>query len=78
MDWLEVIWTDENEAHIAEHGITPDEVEHVLTHRIATETSRTTGRPVAFGYTLVGRYLGVVYEEIDAVTVYPITAFEPE
>ena len=33
---------------------------------------------MVFGYTSAGRRLAVVYEQVDAVTVYPITAYEPE
>jgi len=34
------------------------------------------GRPVVFGDTSTGRHLMVVYEEIDADTVYPVTAYD--
>ena len=47
MPWYDIIWNYEpggNVDHVAEHGLTPDEV--------------------------------VVYEEIDDVTVYPVTAYE--
>jgi ABC-type phosphate transport system auxiliary subunit len=40
--------------------------------------SESSGRPIAFGYTPGGRYICVVYEEIDAFTLYPVTAFEVE
>jgi hypothetical protein len=40
--------------------------------------SRTSGRPIAFGYTSDGRYICVVYEEVDEHTLYPVTAFEVE
>ena len=38
--------------------------------------SRTNGKPIAFGETASGKYLACVYEFIDDVTVYPITAYE--
>ena len=41
-------------------------------------TSRSSGRPVVAGYTPDGRLIFVVYEEIDDVTVYPVTAYEVE
>jgi uncharacterized DUF497 family protein len=81
MAWTEVIWTDGpdgNLQHLAEHGVTPDEVEHDLAHPIESDVSESSGRPVVFGYTAGGRFLAVVYEQIDAITVYPITAFEVE
>jgi hypothetical protein len=79
MRHLEVIWTegpDGNIAHLAEHDITPDEAEEVLTDPIATDVSRSSGRPIAFGFTHAGRKLAVVFERIDRITVYPITAYE--
>ena len=39
-------------------------------------TSRTSGLPIVFGFTLDGRYIMVVYEQIDAITVYPVTAYD--
>jgi uncharacterized DUF497 family protein len=67
-----------NVQHIAEHGITKEEVEEVLENPIGLEHSRTSGRPIAFGETSTGRIIAVVYEEIDEDTVYPITAYEVE
>ncbi len=62
--------------HCAEHGVTPDEVEQVFAAPTDFDTSRSTGRPVVFGDTAVGRHLMVVYEVVDADSVYPITAYE--
>lgn len=81
MPHLDVIWVegpDGNVNHLAEHGVSPEEAEQVLRFRIATDASRSTGRPIAVGYTSSGRKLVVVYEPIDAVTVYPITAYDIE
>jgi uncharacterized DUF497 family protein len=75
MPWVEVVWTEENEAHIAEHGLSIAEVEHVLRNPIGSGVSRSTGRPYAVGYTTMLREVIVVYEELDAITVYPITAY---
>jgi len=79
MRHLEVIWTegpDGNIAHLAEHGILPEEAMEVLMEPVAMDVSRTSGRPIAFGITSTGRKLAVVYENIDRITVYPITAYE--
>ena len=65
-----------NVQHCAEHGITMEEVEEVFQNISDSDVSRSTGRPVVFGETLAGRYLMVVYEDIDADTVYPITAYD--
>lgn len=81
MTWVEVLWIDGpdgNIEHLAEHGVTPEEAEAVLRHPIERDVSRSTGRPIAIGYSKRGRRLVVVYEEIDPTTVYPITAFEPD
>ena len=53
---LEIIWDldddpDGNVVHIAEHGITKDEVNEVLENPAGYDVSRSTGRPMAFGYT---------------------------
>ena len=68
----------ESEAHLAEHGVTPEEFEEVVGNPDWVQTSRTTGRPMAFGETSLGKYLACVYELLDDVTVLPITAYEPD
>jgi uncharacterized DUF497 family protein len=67
---------DGNVQHCADHGVTKEEVEEVLESAMDVDVSRLTGRPVVFGNTSTGRHLMVVYESVDAVTVYPITAYE--
>jgi len=67
---------DGNVQHCADHGITKEEIEEVLENPEDVDISRSSGRPVAFGDTSAGRHLMVVYESIDAGTVYPITAYE--
>lgn len=80
---MQVIWDMDDEPagnvqHIAEHGVTKEEVEEVLRQPEGVEASRSSGRPIAFGETSTGRLLAVVYELIDDDTAYPITAFEVE
>ena len=65
-----------NVQHCAEHDVTPEEVEEVLQNASDADFSRSSGRPVVFGDTITGKHLIVVYEEIDADMVYPITAYE--
>ena len=44
-----------------------------------TGTSKSSGRPIAFGYYAPdGRYICVVYEQIDEHTLYSVPAFEIE
>jgi uncharacterized DUF497 family protein len=82
MLYVDIFWNyeddDGNVAHIAEHGLTPEDVNAVLMAPDETSVSRSSGRPIAFGYTPDGRYICVVYEEIDEHTLYPVTAFEIE
>jgi uncharacterized DUF497 family protein len=76
-----ILWDDDenpdgNVQHIADHGLTIEDVEHVLEHPAAESTSQSTGRPCVFGYTPAGDYIIVIYEAIAEDTIYPITAYE--
>jgi hypothetical protein len=52
-----------NIRHIAEHGITQEEVEEVVsTHHQTAVASRSSGLPTTFGWTSTGKYLCVVFE----------------
>lgn len=62
--------------HIADHRLTPEDVEAVIFNPLETTISHSSGWPVVTGYTPDGRLIFVVYEEIDDVTVYPVTAYE--
>ena len=55
-----------NVQHIAEHGITKEEVEDVLENPNGIEISRSSGRPIAFGQTSTGRLIAVIY--LDSAT----------
>lgn len=81
MPWYDSVWNpgvDGNAAHIAEHGIDVADVEFAVCSPIRLEESHATGRPIAIGLSLHGKIIAVVYEHIDPITVYPITAFEVE
>jgi len=67
---------DGNVQHCADHGVTKEEVEEVLENAVDADISRSSGRPIVFGDTATGRHLMVVYESVDASTVYPVTAYE--
>ena len=81
-----VAWDDEDDPggnlrHIAEHGLSPDEVESVLLADDAAEgTSRSSGRPLVAGFTFTGRWIVVVYEvaATDPAVLRPVTAYEPD
>ncbi|MCI0361740.1 MAG: hypothetical protein L0211_24915 [Planctomycetaceae bacterium] len=79
MSWTRIIWDhlpDGNVEHVEEHDLTTDEVEHVLANFDSTGVSQSSGRPCVFGYTPDGRYVIVIYEEVDEDTVVPVTAYE--
>lgn len=81
MDFFRILWDepddpDGNLQHIAEHGLTVDEVEEVLINPTNEGTSKSTGRPCAWGYTLEGVYIIVVYDRIDQDTIRMVTAYE--
>jgi hypothetical protein len=81
LNFNSILWDRDDDAggnvqHIAAHNLTKEEVEHVFENPTGTDTSRSSGRPVVFGETGTGRYIMVVYEVVDASTVYPITAYE--
>jgi uncharacterized DUF497 family protein len=70
---------DGNVQHIAEHGISIEEVEEVLFAAEEVVASYSSGRPLTFGWTSTGKHVAVVFEivEDDPLAVYPITAYEP-
>lgn len=81
MPYSSILWDldddpDGNVQHCADHGIAKEEVEDVLQDPTDVDVSRSSGRPVVFGNTRTGRHVMVVYEEVDADTAYPITAYE--
>jgi len=82
MPYYEFIWDDGpggNVDHLAEHGVTVREAEHVVKNPEDREQNRShPGRMFAIGYTTGNRYLGVSYEHLDATTVYVVTAFDME
>lgn len=81
MPFLDFLWTDEAAEHIAEHGISQGDFERVVCHPRSKGRSRSSRLPAVWGYTEDGRYLMAVYEELDELTVLPVTAYavpEPE
>jgi hypothetical protein len=81
MPYCDIIWSEEpggNVEHIAEHGLTPEEVEEVIFNPVAHDVSRLSGLPIVFRFTPAARYILVVYEEVDETTIYPVTAYVVE
>ena len=67
--WQRIIWNEEPGGN----------VEHIEAHVLANcedaDVSRSSGLPCVFGYTPDGTYIIVVYELLDADTLYPVTAY---
>ena len=78
MPWYSFVWNDEIIEHLAEHDISPEDFENIVSDPVDTDRSRSSGRLAAWGYTLDGRLALAVYELIDDVTVIPVTCFEPD
>ena len=70
------LWNDENEDHVAQHGVTREEFEEVAQWGDRREKSRQSGNPIVIGFTSTGRYLACIYEDIDGYMVLPVTAYE--
>ena len=83
MQIAQILWDldddpDGNVQHIAEHGITVEEVEDVLCAAEEVVASHSSGRPITFGESSTGKYLAVVFDIVDEdpLSVYPVTAYE--
>jgi uncharacterized DUF497 family protein len=77
--WHQIIWNPDpggNIEHMEEHGLSVEDVEHVLANPEKRGTSRSSGNSCVFGHTPDGTYIIVVYEAIDSDTIVPITAYE--
>ena len=55
-------------------GWTVDDVEEVLANPVSEGQSKSTGYPAVWGHVPDGRYIIVVYEEVDEDTIRVITA----
>lgn len=83
IDWDDADDPQGNLRHVAEHGVTPDEVEFILTHAREADVfpSRSSGRPAVIGETAGGRTLFVAFERDEdggLVVLTPVTAFDYE
>ncbi len=76
MPYYFFVWNEEIIAHLAEHGVSPDDFESIVCDPLSTSVSRSTGRPIAFGLSGDGRRIMCVYELADQNTVIPVTAYE--
>ena len=76
MAYFQFFWADETVEHLAEHGVSQDDFEHVFRDPVRRGFSRSSGLPALWGYTSDGRYLMAVFEEIDEFSILPVTAYE--
>jgi uncharacterized DUF497 family protein len=80
IDWDDPDDKRGNTAHIAEHGLTLDEVVSALLDDQTTfDVSDSSGRPIAFGFTDTGRFVAIVFEVLNLdnpLVIRPITAYE--
>ena len=81
MDFFRALWDDPddldgNVEHLAEHGLSIDDVEEVLEDPTSEGQSHSSGLPCLWGYTPDGRYTIAVYEPIDEDTIRVVTAYE--
>ena len=53
-------------------------MEEVLADPERRGTSRSSGLPLIFGTTSTGRFSAVIFQEIDADTARPVTAYDIE
>jgi hypothetical protein len=72
---MHLIWNG-NIEHIAEHGLSQDDVQYVFDNPSGFGVSRSSGEDVVFGYTPDGRYIACVFQAVDDSTAWPITAFD--
>jgi hypothetical protein len=71
-------WTPINVQKLEDHGLTTDDVEHVIQNPYRKRESRSSGDHLAEGYTESGQWIVCIYRMLDPDMVEPITAFEPD
>ncbi len=76
MPYFEFVWTEEIIEHLAEHGVSREIFEEVVSNPNHISISRSSGRPCCWGKTAAGRHWFCVYEFLDDMTIIPITAYE--
>ena len=82
VEWDEPDDPHGNVSHIAAAGVTPEEVEDVLSAPDPdADISDSSGHPVVFGTTSTGKYIIVLYERTEenyVIVIRPLTAYEVE
>jgi uncharacterized DUF497 family protein len=70
----EISWTEDSEAHVARHGITPAEVEEAIYSRPRLVAPGRDGTRLVFAETEAGRFLFVVVGEAMDGRDFVVTA----
>lgn len=73
----QLIWPEDRIAHIARHGVEPEEVEEVCFGRPLVLRAKATGKNPAYyllGQTVAGRYLFCMVLHFPEGIGYPVTA----
>lgn len=78
MPYYEFQWNDTNLFKLDLNSVSPEDFEAVVCHPLKVENSRSSGRPMAFGFAADGRLIACVYDPIDEVLLLPITAYYVE
>ena len=76
MPYYFFVWTPEMIAHLAEHEVSPEEFEEVVSDPDYEDVSRSTGNPIAFGRTPAGRLLCCVFKRLGNDMIEPVTAYD--
>ncbi len=76
MPFYSFIWTPEIIDHLAEHDVSQEDFETIVSNPESEDVSRTTGKPIAFGTTSDGRSLCCVFRRIGDDIIEPVTAFD--
>ncbi len=81
MIYSSIIWDEDDDLHgnlqhLAEHDLTVEDVEAVLAAPVSEGASNSSGFPAVWGYVPDGRFVIVVFEEIDENTIRVVTAYE--
>ncbi|ETX00426.1 MAG: hypothetical protein ETSY1_11275 [Candidatus Entotheonella factor] len=78
---FEFIWDEQpggNVEHIEANNLSPEDVECAFELISGRDISRSSGRPMIYGYTPDDREIVVIYEMIADRTIYVVTAYEPD
>lgn len=80
--YINLRWSDYRIQHIAEHGITPEEVEEAIfhdRHRIFKKYQKSTEFPgkylyLVYGRTSAGRLITIILLNVEGIEYIPLTA----